>query len=347
MRILFIDFSTKLETIHDLTKRARGGMVSSLFKVSDYLAWRGHDVTVLSDVECDGVTAYGTKWLKEAWGKYDCLITNRGTHDGYPQIDAQSRILWTHDLPHSGFIPEPKTIKGYACTVFMSRYAEDVWRTFYRDIGKSVCIPNGVTPELFKPREKEPVLIFASAPNRGLHKLPFILECVRNRVSTDVELHAYSNLQVLHPNEKKQKEEDNPYTYPDIDGDNVKLMDPIPQREFAYKLGSAAGLVMPSAYPEICSNVVLQALSCGTPVFTTGGLGFIDEWVKHGKNGALTNFQPQDYMVYTVEMVRNLVRYLEDARLQKRMQRTAARARVWSWKRVGRAWERMLKSVSR
>lgn len=339
MRILFIDRSTKLETIYDLSSRARGGMVNSLFKVSDYLAWAGHDVTVLSDIECDGVTAYGTKWLHEAWGKYDCLITNRGTGDGYPQIEARSRILWTHDLPHSGFIPEPKTIRAYSATVFMSKYAEKLWRTFYRDIGRSALIPNGVTPQLHKPRTKENYLIYASAPNRGLDKLPLIHDAVQTRLGREVPLLAYSNLAKLHPGEVGAGDT---FDYKAIEESSVRLMDPVPAREFAYTLGRAIGLVLPSGYPEICSNVVLQALSSGTPVFGTGGFDSTSEWVIHGKNGMLTKYGPWDYMVHSVEMVRNLVEYLEDPRLQKSMQRRAARTKVWSWKRVGRAWERLI-----
>lgn len=339
MRILFIDLSTKLETIKDLERKARGGMVTSLFRVSDYLAARGHDVTVLSDIEGTGVTHAGVKWDHEAWGHYDCLITNRGTGSGYPQISASSRILWTHDLPHSGFIPEPRTIKAFDCTVFMSEYAERIWRTFYKDIGRSACIPNGVTEGLFKPRKKEPVLIYASAPNRGLGRLPFIHEAVQARIGREVRLVAYSSLAKLHPGEG----EDN-FNYQPLIDSAVELKDPIPQREFAYALGRAIGLVMPSDYPEICSNVVLQALASGTPVFTTGRMGATPEWVWHGVNGMLTEFQPHDYMVYTVETVRNLVTYLENEKLQRKMQRRAANTKVYSWKQIGRFWEKLIKS---
>jgi glycosyltransferase involved in cell wall biosynthesis len=341
MRILFVDRSTKLETIHDLTTKARGGMVTSLFKVSDYLAWAGHDVTVLSDIECDGVTAFGTKWLHEIWGRYDVLVANRGIGDGYPQIDAKARILWTHDLPHSGFIPDPKNIRAFDCTVFMSRYAEAVWRTFYRDIGKSVYIPNGVTRQLFKPGEKDPNLfVYASAPNRGLSKLPFLLDCVRARTSDDVRFEAYSNFAKLHPGELG--EGDDPYDYQPIEESSVVRKDPLPQREFAQVLSRASGLLMPSAYAEICSNLILQALSAGTPVFTTGGTGSAPEWVRHRKNGMLTEFQPMDYMVYTVEMVRNLSEYVLRPRLQRKLQRGAARTKIHSWKEIGSQWESLM-----
>ena len=62
MRILFYDESTKLETVHDLETKPRGGMVTSLFKVTDYLSRKGHDVVVFSDITKTGVTEHGTAW---------------------------------------------------------------------------------------------------------------------------------------------------------------------------------------------------------------------------------------------------------------------------------------------
>ena len=63
MRLLFIDASTKLKTVRDLDSQGRGGMVSSLFKVTDYLARRGHHVCVLSDIESTGQTKSGVNWV--------------------------------------------------------------------------------------------------------------------------------------------------------------------------------------------------------------------------------------------------------------------------------------------
>lgn len=338
MRLLFVDGSTHLETVYDLNSRARGGMVASLFKITDYLASRGHDVTVLSDIKYDGVTKAGAKWLHEAWGRYDGLICNRGISDGYPQIDARARFLWTHDLPHAGFIPEPATIKAFACTVFMSAYAERVWRMFYRDIGRSAFIPNGVGRDVFYPRARDRrYLLYASAPNRGLEKLPFIVDSVQAAMPGKLRCRAYSRLAVQHPGEGEDT-----FDYASIRDSAVQLCDPIPQAQLAHELGSAALLLLPSGYPEICSNIVLQALASGTPVITTGGLGSACEWVKDGRNGLLTRFQPQDYMVYTMEIVRGVVDVLTNEALHERLIRGALKTKILSWQRVGALWERLL-----
>lgn len=314
-------------------------MVSSLFKVTDYLSSR-HDVSVLGGIQSPGVTKAGTQWVKDVSGTYDVLVTNRGTEDGYPWISAKSRVLWTHDLPHSGWIPEPKTIKAFACTVFMSRYAERVWRAFYKDIGKSVLISNGVDKDIFYPREKDfDDLIYASAPNRGLDKLPLIFDAIQARTGGK-RMRAYSNLAALHPGEVGAGDT---FDYKTVQESAVELLDPIPQIELAEQLGRAGLMVLPTGYPEICSNIVLQSLASGTPIVTTGNLGATPEWVKHGKNGMLTEFVPADYMVHTVEIVRNAVRALEDKCLHKRLIDGARKTRIPTWAEVGSQWEKLLR----
>lgn len=341
MRICFIDRSTKLDTVNDLEIRARGGMVTSLFRVSDYLSNQGHDVYVLSDILWEGSTRSGTEWINEYSGmSFDFLIMNRGIGSGYSDIKAKHRILWTHDLPHAGFIPEPKTIKAFSATVFMSQYSERIWRYYYKDIGKSFYIPNGVGKNVFYPRTKEPeYLIYASAPNRGLRRLPLIFDAIASRVKQPVKMVAFSNLEKLHPNEAGS---DLAETYSEVRESSVKLMDPIPQPQLADELGRAGLMILPTDYPEICSNIILQSLASGTPVITTGNLGSAGEWIKHGKNGMLTEWQPHDYMAYTLNMVRNAVTVLEDTNLHQKLIKNAANTKIHTWDEIGEKWERML-----
>jgi hypothetical protein len=156
VRICFLDRSTKLDTVHDLETRPRGGMVSSLFKVSDYLSQRGHDVWVLGDVKQGGITSHGTKWINWYWwheAECDVLVCNRGIN-GF-DIQAKHRVLWTHDLPHAGFYPEPKNAKAFSATVFMSKYAERIWRYYYKDIGRSFSNPQRGGQGSFLSQEKK------------------------------------------------------------------------------------------------------------------------------------------------------------------------------------------------
>ena len=349
LRILFLDFSTSLDTIDDLKTKARGGMISSLFHISNFLSTRGHDVEVLSDIRHSGLTQDGVKWYAREHAElltkiqYDALIINRGTGNGYAELQSKHRILWTHDLPHNGFAPDPKIFNAFSAVVFMSRYAESIWRTFFSDIGKSFIIPNGVDKTLFHPRLKDTkYIIFASAPNRGLKRLSFILDAIRARLPEDgIYMKAFSSMSAMHPNEAKFNDYSDDWNK--IKESDVDLCEPLPQEEFAKELGKAGLMIIPSDYPEICSNVILQSLASGTPVITTGNLGSAGEWISNGYNGVLTKFQPHDYMVYTVEIVRNAVNIFCQPSYQKHLMYNAERTgQLHSWEEIGSKWETML-----
>lgn len=342
MRLLFIDGSTCVESVEEMQIKPRGGMVGSLFKVTDYLSRMGHDVSVCSDIRTEGVTEAGTKWFTNRYeqGRYDCLITNRGTGDGYPDIQAKARVLWTHDLPHAGFVPEPNVLKAFKLTVFMSRYAERIWREYYRTIGRSVLIPNGVDKSLFYPREKDlQYLIYMSHPNRGLHKLPEIVEAIREKV--DVYCRAYSGVS-MYPKDQDARDHTGQSVPETVKAGVVDFRQPLPLKGIAEEIGRAGLMILPTGYPEICSNSVLQALASGTPIITTGRLGSVCEWVTHRKNGMLTLFQPADYMVHTLEIVRYAVEVLQNTKLHRKLINGAAGTKILSWDEVGAKWERML-----
>lgn len=364
MRVLFTDFSTALKTVGDLKTRARGGMVSSLFLVPDALSQLGMDVSVWSDVEQGGTTPAGVRWHtvedydEVVRQEYDFLILNRGIGNGLPDVRARHRILWTHDLPHGGHAPHPEYLRAMSATVFMSKYAERVWRLYYHQIGRSFTIPNGVDRDLFHPREKDlGYLIFISAPNRGLDKLGPVFATIRERLQPiPVRMRAYSNMAVLHPADLQVSKDYLPHDdggehfgqkYKAADGCGVEVFDPLPQPLLAEELGRAGLMIMPTGYPEICSNAVLQALSCGVPIVTTGNLGATPEWVNDGWNGILTTTHIEDYVVCLVEIARGAVKILENEKLHQKMIKNAENTKgLYTWEQIGTLWARMLAALS-
>jgi glycosyltransferase involved in cell wall biosynthesis len=351
MKILFIDMSTKLQTINDLQTQARGGMVSSLFAISDGLSQLGHNTMVISDIKETGETSSGTRWINQDdydGEEFDYLICNRGVGMGYPNVRAKRRILWTHDLPHNGFIPRPEVMNAYSGVVYMSQYAKKIWHTFYPTLSgpKSFLIPNGVNKELFYPREKDPnYLIYCSAPNRGTDRLALIYAATKTKLDLPIKMRAYTSMAKLHPNEGT--DEGYALNYKTCEEAGVKVLDPIPQAQLAEELGRAGAMVLPTIYPEICSNIILQSLASGTPIFTTGNLGSAPEWIRHGKNGMFTQYQPFDYMVYQMEMVRNLVNVLSNPRVHRNMMNKAAQTKgIYTWKQVVNMWNKMLNRLS-
>ena len=200
--------------------------------------------------------------------------------------------------------------------------------------------------KLFKPRKKDlDYLIFGSAPNRGLKRLSLFFDAVKTRVGRPVRMNAYSNMAKMHPNEAAM-EHDYAAEYEAVRKSGVSLFDPLPQDKFAEELGMAGLMILPTDYPEICSNSVLQSLACGTPIITTGNIGSAGEWVKHGKNGMLTEFQVHDYMIHTLEMVRNTVKVLTDEWFHRKMISNATKTSgLFTWEEIGGKWDKMFRRL--
>jgi len=148
-------------------------------------------------------------------------------------------------------------------------------------------------------------------------------------------------MQALHPGEVRNEEQDGfSVIYKDIEKSSVELHTPVPQKKLAEQLGRAGLMILPTDYPEICSNIILQSLASGTPVITTGGLGSAGEWIKHKKNGMLTEWKPEDYMVYQINLVRDAVSVLGGN--HEVMSKNAAKTKILSWQEVGAKWERLI-----
>lgn len=359
MQICFVDKTTSLDTLDDLKHRARGGMVSSLRILPDVLSKLGHRCFVISDVKQGGVTSAGTRWYTdgrmrpiERLRQYDILVYNRQLSSGLSEIRAKKRVLWTHDLPHSGFVKDPKMLNAIDKVVFMSRFAENIWRKYYPGIKRSVRIPNGVDKTLFYPREKDlNYIIFASAPNRGLKWLPMIYGNIRAKIGDRIYCRAYSDMQAMHPDPKDTRI-DGHWIDSDYRGEyyqcaeyGIERLMPVPQPELAEQLGRAGLMIMPTEFPEICSNSILQALASGVPVITTGQIGSAGEWVKHKKTGFLTEYHPHDYFVCFLEMARFAVRMYEKPKLHLKMTKNAARTKIHTWQQIGRKWDGFLRRL--
>ena len=343
MKILFVDNNTHLKTLDDLKTQARGGMVASLLHVTDGLSKKGYDVHVWGN-DFDDVSAAGVTWHKDPINDADVIIFNRGIGDAAPALGPGKRILWTHDLPHAGHCKDHRYMNALTCMVSMSKYGDRVWRDMFDYTGKSVCIPNGVDKGLFKraPNKECQYLIYASAPNRGLWRMPLIFDAIRNHVP-GTYMRAYSNMRSQHPGEIKETEDNYELDYYSCEEAGIDRRDPIPQHELAKELGSAGLMILPTNYPEICSNSILQSLACGTPVITAGSIGSAPEWLKHKKNAMLTTYQARDYMVFQRQIIQYAVTVLRDRPMHLRMMAAAAKTKILSWDDVVDRWDAMVR----
>ena len=348
LRVLFFDPSAQLRSLEDLRVKGRGGMVSSLVKVPDGLRALGHHTCVCASIELPGDSHGGTPWVNaSAWPdlcreRWDVLVFNRGMgEDGGADLQARHRVLWVHDLVHSGWMPEPQRARGLASVVFMSRYARRSWRTYYPALPRGVIIPNGVDLELFKPVDKDPRLVInANAPNRGLRQLAQLAILLRQRVP-DVRVVYFGNMREQHPADRGDYEA----AYAAARESGIEMMGCVPQSVLAEWMARSSLMLIPNSYPEICSNVTLQALASGIPIVTTDA-GSATEWIRDGWNGAISQHRAEDGWVCWMELLRASVRILEDAKWRQRLASNARRTpRLYSWSEIARQWDRMLHSL--
>jgi glycosyltransferase involved in cell wall biosynthesis len=350
MKIIFVDLTTKLNSFRDLETNGRGGMVSSLYSLPNALSQIGHKVYVLSDAKKGGLTEHGVLWVIESdlkWlvkGKFDFVVLNRQTFgDCFDELMAKHRVLWVHDMVHGGWIQKPEKIKTLSAVFFMSKYSQETWNSYYKNLPKKqFIIPNGVNKNLFYPQPKDlDQMLFFSAPNRGLEHLPIILETTRAATGRDLKMVAYSNMKKLHPQEQDKFK----YVYENVKGRGVDLRDPVPQHIIADTIRRSGLMVKPNDYAETCSNTTLQALAAGVPV-VTGPTGADKEWVKTGFNGVTTNHSMQDGPLFIMEMCRGVVDILKDRKTHERLIKNAPKTKgLFTWEQIGKKWELMLTSI--
>lgn len=347
MNLLFIDLTTNLDSVSDLESRARGGMVSSLHILPNALQSLGHRCLVMSDVKQPGKTKTGVLWIndieeivKVGW---DFLILNRQIYgDGFPEIKARHRILWTHDMVHGGWIPDPDRATMLSAVVFMSNYSERTWRSYYKKIGRSAIIPNGVDKQLFRPQKERDLnhMIYFSAPNRGLEHLPVILDTVRDATGRDIKCTAFSKMSTLHPQEGDDRYQK---IYDAVKLSDVDLREPVPQAELAKWVSAAGLMVKPNDYAETCSNSTLQALASGTPVVTSP-VGADKEWVKNRWNGYVTFNSLNDGPVFILETCRAIVDIMQNGH-ERLIDNAPKTENLYSWEEIGHQWNKMLNRV--
>lgn len=337
-RVAFLDGSENgIKNAASLTGPLNGRL-TCLYNVSERLSDYGHTVEVVGR-HPRFITSRGVTWCNELRGDYDALVSVRG-YTAAPEVTAKKRILWVRDLPHSGFCPEPEKLAGVQ-VVALSHYGARIWKDFYHTIGNVKVIPNGVDKKKFRVMplyERNPKLfIFASNPNRGLDRLPLIFETLRMQFP-DAHLIAFSDRETLHPGETGDYAD----TYKRCQKAGIDLRPPLPPGGLSHWMRVAGAMVMPTDYPEICSNTVLQALACGCPVITTGRLGATAEWIQNGKNGLLTEYQKHDYQIFDLETTRLMAQVAAGGKPWQDLCRGAAKTPVWSWDNVAREWEGIL-----
>lgn len=151
----------------------------------------------------------------------------------------------------------------------------------------------------------------------------------------------------MYPNEGDMKDHADQFLidYDDSQVEGLSFKDPIPSESLAEQVGQAGLCIMPTGYPEICSNSILQSLASGTPIVTTGGLGSACEWVRHKYNGWLTKYTPSDYMAYSAEIINGAETILNNEKRHRKLIKNAAKTNILDWNEVGNKWFKLLSKL--
>lgn len=336
MKILFLD-GTKGFNPGRIESKPTGGIINSLIILPRILSLK-HEVYVagpdIKEQEIGGVHYNNFARCVVP----DVVVFNRNfiSRDLIRLFDCP-KVWWLHDICDPRYLDDDG-FRFVDSAVALSKYNVETYKHFYElPEEKFTIIPNGVDRSLFYPgaERNSDLYICASAPIKGLQPIEYVYQNMK-RINPRFELRVYSSAK-LHDFENNLRVEKMLSRFKDI---GVNVIDPVPQAELAEVMRQAWCLLMPNHYPEICSNLLLQAQACGLPVVATN-IGSVGEFVTHGATGLLTSWLPDspfNWWKDFTELAMNL--YLKPA--QHKLISRVTPGLPKSWEQIGEMWNEHL-----
>lgn len=346
MKILFVCGTPNHDPLQRTT-RPTGGILNSLTLIPEYLASKGHEVYVNSTYEKDEVVN-GVHYVKtgKAIGRWDVAVFNRNILPkdfvNYCHEIGSKVVWWLHDIVQTTYLKDD-AFKQVDKVIALSSYCRDTYSDFY-SLNPNIfsVIPNGVDKTLFypgtAPRNKLMVMS-ASALVKGFMPIPTVFENLKRHL-LDIDFRIYSS-QTLHglQNNKEQQA-----FLDSMDREGAHVYSPVSQEVLGSLLRQARCLLMPNSYPEICSNLLLQAQACGCPVVTSD-IGANPEFIENGVTGVYTTkYKPHDLFSWIVEYTNLVLDVCLNEKYNETLSANAPRD-VKSWEEIGGMWEHELNNL--
>ena len=343
MKLLFVD-QTANHNPHSGYQVPKGGALTSLTEVPEYLAKQGHEVFVFSShkvQETHNLVQYITDFANLP--QLDAAVFNRNVLP-YELVkkykDSGTKIVWwLHDIVDPRVLPDD-AFKMADLIIAQSEYCKKTYCDFYElDPQLFAIISNGVHSELFDPGDHEKrnpnLYITASALIKGF--LPLDL-CYMNlkRHNPDLDFRIYSS-QKLHGFENTPQQT---AFLDQMSGAGAHVYSPMSPTSLAAVMKKAWCLLMPNSYPEMCSNLLLQARACGLPIVSSS-IGANPEFLEHEKTGLLTKYHPHDIHSWTKEFTELACKLYFDKDLHKQISHQTIK-NVPTWESVGNEWNTQL-----
>lgn len=344
MRVLFSD-ATDNHNPKEIQTRPTGGILTSLTLIPKYLASLGHEVYVFSEYGKNEVID-GVHYVEPNTNipKWDVAVFNRNVLPEdfvkYSKSIGAKNIWWLHDVVQLTYLPDA-TYKTIDKIVALSDYCRETYSDFYSiPKEKFVVIPNGVDKTLWFPgpyESRDPRLwIMASAPIKGMLPVPSLYDNLKRHMP-ELDFRLFSN-QSLH-GKPNQPEHDSFLRHMAAKG--ARIQAPIPPRQLAELMRKAWCFVLPNSYPEICSNLLLQAQASGCPVLTSD-IGANPEFIRNWETGVMTTkFKPHDLHAWVLEYSRLGLKLLLNQEAHEKISINSSQEPK-TWDQIGRLWENEL-----
>ena len=293
MRIVFVHRTIVDYTVETPYRHAVGGTEAGLSYLSVELAKLGHSVVLLANtsepgrylgVECLNHKKGLTKDFLN--GADAVVVANEACGRTFRELGVvRPLVLWTHhsdDQPSIEALEFSRERKAWTGFAFVSQWRlEQYAQVFWVPRERTRVMRNAIAPafsglhpaEPWFRRGDPPILVYTSAPYRGLDVLLSAFPAIRENIP-GVRLRVYSGLSTTRggPNDNK---------FSDLHAlclatDGVDYVGPVSQPALGEALAEAAALAYPSTYPETSCIAALEAMAMGASVLTTS-LGALPE----------------------------------------------------------------------
>ena len=287
MRIAFVHRTVNDYTVETPYLRGIGGTESALCYLSVELAKRGHSVSLLTsasnpgryrNVEC---LNYKTSLTPDLINAADVVVVSNEACGRQLREEFRAKkplVMWNQhadDQPAIEALEFTRERKAWTSMAFVSEWQrEQFCSVYWIDRGKTRVMRNAISPAFaaatpappwFK-AGRAPVLVYTSAPYRGLNVLLDAVPVIRSAIS-DMRLRIFSGDRT-----QQTTTENDPYAElyrRCASTEGVDYIGTVPQAELAAELSRAAALAYPSTFPETSCIAAMEAMSAGATVLTT------------------------------------------------------------------------------
>ena len=299
MRIIFVHRTIVDYTVETPYLRGVGGTEAAISYLAAELARLGHSVVHLANTSSPG-TYLGVECLNHHADFGAALLNDTDVVVvANEAIGAQLRymgvrrplVLWVHhadDQPPIEPLEFSRERKAWTGFAFVSQWQMDEFcRIYWLARERAKVMRNAIAPPVaantpgtpWYTRHAPPVLIYTSAPYRGLSELLKAFPRVRQEIP-DVRLRIFAGLSTTRGGPDDNRYADLHRQCLSMAG--VDYVGPVPQTELAKALAAADILAYPCTYPETSCIAVLEALAMGAGVVTTRLAALPETLAGHG-----------------------------------------------------------------